>query len=74
MHRYNEYEPVLPKPIVLLCGSLAEFDVDSGISYRCTTCYAVVGSVGMPRECKELYEMEKVADKLRGKSWNSTAG
>lgn len=64
MNRYSEYEPVLPKPIELLCGATAEFDVESGISYRCTTCFAVVGSIGMPRDCKELYDMEKVVDKL----------
>jgi len=67
MSRYGEYAPVLPKPIKLLCGSTAEFDVDSGISYRCTTCFAVVGSIGMPRDCKELYDMEDVVDKLKGK-------
>lgn len=53
--------------IVLLCGNIAEFDYASGISYRCTTCMAVVGSVAMPRECKALYDMEKVVDRLKGK-------
>lgn len=53
--------------ITLLCGNRAEFDIDSGISYRCTRCFAVVHSVGMPRECKKLYEMQEVVDKLKGK-------
>lgn len=66
-NKYGEYAPVLPKPIELLCGATAEFDVDSGISYRCTTCFAVVGSVGMPKDCKELYDMEDVVKKLKGK-------
>ena len=56
------------KPIVLLCGSVAYFDQSSSCySYRCEECGAVVGSVGMTRECKELYDMEKVVDKLKGK-------
>jgi len=53
--------------VELLCGNLAYFDEDSGIAYRCETCGAVVGSVGMPRLCKELYEKEKVWNILKGK-------
>ena len=53
-------------PITLLCGNTAEFDIDSGISYRCTACFAVVHSVGMPRRCKELYDMREVVEKLKG--------
>ena len=37
----------------LPCGGTAQFDVGSGIGYRCEHCGAVVGSVGQPRECKE---------------------
>ena len=55
------------KPITLLCGSVASFDTDSGISYRCNNCFATVGSIGMPKSCKELYDMEKVVDKLKGR-------
>ena len=33
----------------LPCGGRAYWDDASGISYRCETCGAVVGSVGMPR-------------------------
>ncbi len=63
-------EPITPadvyKPIRLLCGSLASFDHNSGISYRCNNCFATVGSVGMPKQCKEIYEMQEVVDKLKG--------
>ncbi len=52
------------KYILAPCGNLASFDEDSGMSYRCNRCFAVVGSMGMPKECKELYEMEQVVDKL----------
>jgi hypothetical protein len=54
--------------INLLCGSTAEFDEESGICYRCTSCFAVVGSIGMPTHCKMLYEAEHIVDKLKGKS------
>jgi len=43
----------LGKPVHLPCGGVAYFDQDSGISYRCETCFAVVGSVGQPRSCRE---------------------
>jgi hypothetical protein len=56
-----------PEDIDLECGSVASFDHDSGISYRCNTCFAVVGSTGMPARCKELYDMLDVVDKLKGK-------
>ena len=54
------------EPITLLCGSNAYFDHYNGISYRCESCGAVVGSIGMPGECKELYDMETVVRKLKG--------
>ena len=54
-------------PVETLCGNTAYFDYESGISYRCDTCLAVLGSIGMPRECKELYDMEEVVSKLKGR-------
>jgi hypothetical protein len=60
-----------PKPIVLECGSRACFDHSSGISYRCETFFAVVGSIGMPRHCKKLMDMARVVDKLKGKYENT---
>ena len=61
MYRQEQFAP-----IDLLCGGKAYFDESSGISYRCETCGAVVGSVGMPQGCKELYDMETVIEKLKG--------
>ena len=40
-------------PVRLPCDSIARFDADSGISFRCETCWAVVGSIGMPGGCRE---------------------
>ena len=45
-----------PKPIQLPCGARATFDRYSGISYRCLDCFSVVGSMGMPRDCADLFE------------------
>jgi hypothetical protein len=49
----REIEYGLGKPVHLPCGGVAYFDQDSGISYRCETCFAVVGSVGQPKSCRE---------------------
>ena len=57
-------------PKILLCGSVAYFDEGSGCSYRCSYCSATVGSVSMPKRCQELYQMEEVVDKLKGKKVN----
>lgn len=53
-------------PQVLPCGNIAYFDYGSGCAHRCEHCMAVLGSVGMPRECKQLQDMEKVVAKLKG--------
>jgi len=42
------------RTIFLPCGSTAHFDESSGISYRCNSCFAVVGSIGQPDRCKAL--------------------
>jgi hypothetical protein len=57
-------DDTIPTRIELLCGNTAHFDVESGISYRCDACFAVVFSVGMPRVCKELYDKEQVWETL----------
>ena len=54
------------EPIKLPCGGIAHFDLSSGISYRCE-CGAVVGSIGMPRSCKEEFDKEKMLAILAGK-------
>jgi hypothetical protein len=66
MHQPDDPQP-WPEDIELECGSIASFDMDSGISYRCTTCFAVVGSIGMPDRCRELEDMVVVIEKLRGR-------
>ncbi len=63
----KEIEHGLGKPVHLPCGGVAYFDQDSGISYRCETCFAVVGSIGMPRLCKEEFDKEKMIAILAGK-------
>lgn len=67
MKKFSFNDPAYAPPIKLLCGATAHFDEASGISYRCDQCMAVVGSISMPKECKELYDMEKVMERLSGK-------
>ena len=62
------------KPMYLPCGGTAYFDVDSGISYRCEVCMAVVGSMGQPRECKEEANKYEHWKALGGKGWNYEKG
>ena len=54
----------LPRTVTTLCGNVAEFDVGSGMGYRCTTCNAIIGSVGMPKECKQLYTTKEEKHKI----------
>jgi hypothetical protein len=46
------------QPINLPCGATAHFAREAGYGHRCNTCFAVVGSVGMPRDCAERYAAE----------------
>lgn len=38
------------------CGGVPVFDRESGMSYRCDKCWAVIGSVGQPQSCKDMNE------------------
>jgi hypothetical protein len=58
----------MPK-MILPCGGVAYFDESSGISYRCTHCGAVVGSIGQPQSCKDEALKWEVLEKLGGKKW-----
>lgn len=62
----NQAQVEYTEPIKLLCGNYAYFDHRSGIGYRCETCMAMVGSIGMPRSCKTLYEQENIIARLKG--------
>jgi hypothetical protein len=43
---------LVPVVITAPCGNLAAFDHKAGHSYRCLTCFCVIGSVGMPEQCR----------------------
>jgi hypothetical protein len=58
----------------LPCGGVAYFDQDSGISYRCETCFAVVGSMGQPRSCKEEVKKYDAWKELGGQGWDYDKG
>lgn len=59
-------------PMTLPCGGKAYFDFGSGISYRCRTCQAIVGSSSMSEECKTALEKTQVWEVLGGPAWNYT--
>ena len=42
-----------PYSIDLKCGNKGYFDRSSGCAYRCDSCFAVIGSVGQPNECRD---------------------
>lgn len=58
----------------LPCGGHAYFDFDSGISYRCIYCNAVVGSVGQPQHCQDEAKKWELAEKLGGQGWDYEKG
>ena len=57
-------------PMNLPCGGTAYWDEGSGISYRCEDCGAVVGSIGMPKSCKEEAEKWQAWEAIGGKGWD----
>jgi len=54
----------------LPCGGIPIFDQESGYAYRCEACGAVVGSLAMPTDCKDLWETmlekERIWNRLKG--------
>ena len=67
-------EVTMPRTIKLACGASAYFDQSSGISYRCEDCMATVGSIGMPRRCREEEEKWKAWEHLGGQGWDYGLG
>jgi len=61
----EEHNCSVPAEVETICGHIAEFDHGSGYGYRCTTCNAVIGSVSMPKYCRDLMEQEKMANILK---------
>jgi hypothetical protein len=58
----------------LPCGGTAFFDYESGCSYRCSTCYAVIGSIGQSKECKDAAQMYANWEALGGAGWCYVSG
>jgi hypothetical protein len=56
--------------MALPCGGIASLDNESGFMYRCGHCLAVVGSVGMPRQCQDEIKKWDNWEKLGGQGWN----
>ena len=63
-----------PSDIRLPCNATAIWDSPSDMGYRCTTCYAMVGSIGQPRSCVDEADKYKMMEILGGKGWDYTKG
>lgn len=70
MTTYTRDNIALTNPIKLPCGGTAYFDHESGISYRCVDCMAVVGSMGMPDYCQEEAQKYRNWKAMGGKGWD----
>lgn len=65
--------PAYQHPVDLMalpCGGIAHLDEDSGISYRCAQCDAVVGSIGMPQHCKDAMKKWENWQEMGSEGWN----
>lgn len=50
---------IVPRTLnTMPCGGTPRFDDDSGYAYRCDACFAVIGSIGQPKDCVEFNEKE----------------
>lgn len=65
-----KYYPLMYLP----CGGTASFDIESGISYRCETCWSVVGSIGMSDSCREEMKKWDAYKKAGMWEWNYETG
>lgn len=71
----NYYEESFePNVLYMPCGGTAYFDESSGISHRCETCGAVIGSIGQPTLCKSIESKYRNWELLGGKGWDYING
>jgi hypothetical protein len=63
-----------PKLIYLPCGSSARWDSESDMGYRCTSCFAMVGSIGQPKQCVDMSTEYNISEKMGGPGWDYTRG
>jgi len=54
----------------MACGGVPLFDVDSGCAYRCSNCFAVIGSIGQSPTCVDMNNDEE----NRKTEWKMLAG
>lgn len=58
----------------LPCGGTAYFDTGSGCSFRCSSCFATVGSIGQPDHCRSLSKQYEQWEILGGAGWDYSTG
>ena len=71
----NLKDRLMPKTIHMPCGSSAVWDRESEMGYRCTTCFAMVGSIGEPRQCRDAADLYRAMKTLGVKGgWDYIKG
>lgn len=63
-----------PSRIFIPCGSIARWDAESGMGYRCESCFAMLGSIRQPDHCKEQSQKWKNIEAMGGKGWDYSTG
>lgn len=63
-----------PQFIYLPCNARARWDSESEMGYRCETCFAMLGSIGQPKQCQEETKKMKVFEQLGGGKWDYEKG
>lgn len=63
-----------PKIIYSPCGNEAVWDYESDMGYRCTTCFAMIGSIGQPKSCQDEANKYKMLEILGSKGWDYERG
>ena len=67
-------DKLIKQHILLPCVAVAYFDHESEMGYRCSTCFAMVGSIGQPDECQKEMEKYKTLEAIGGKGWDYDLG
>ena len=65
---------MMPRRIHLPCGSSAVWDSESDMGYRCTSCFAMHGSIGQPTQCQSAVQKWKNHEALGGLGWDYNLG
>ena len=55
--RIDHEQVKISRTVKAPCGNTAHYDPESSYpAWRCGRCFAVLGSIGMPDECREMQD------------------